>query len=128
MVVMNFFRFERFKRENVIIVGIIFVLIKELLLLNYFLNLLVIEFNVLWRGIKVRIFRFFFEGAEVRVVFICCVVDIFVVRKLCGFVGYSANYGCLYCNKFFLGGFGKKKDYSGFDRRSWFLRIDDFYR
>lgn len=54
MVVMNLPRSERFKRENVIIVGIIPVLSKEPPSLNTFLNPLVDELNVLWRGIKVK--------------------------------------------------------------------------
>ena len=128
MVVMNLPRSERFKRENVIIVGIIPALTKEPPSLNYFLNPLVTELNALWRGMKIRTFGSPTEGAEVRAALICCAADIPAARKLCGFVGHSANHGCSHCNKFFPGGFGEKKDYSGFDRRSWPLRTDDSHR
>lgn len=58
------------------------------------------------------------------VVLLCVLVDIFVVRKLCGFKGYSVYFGCFRCLKVFFGGFGEKKDYFGFDRESWEVRID----
>ena len=128
MVVMNLPRSERFKRENVIIVGIIPALTKEPPSLNYFLNPLVDELNALWRGIKIRTFTSPTGGAEIRAALLCCAADIPAARKLCGFVGHSANLGCSHCSKFFPGGFGEKKDYSGFDRRSWPLRTDDSHR
>ena len=115
MVVMNLPRSERFKLENVIIVGIIPALTKEPPSLNYFLNPLVTELKALWRGIKIRTFRSPTEGAEIRAAVICCAIDIPAARKLCGFVGHSVNHGCSHCNKFFPGG---EKDYSGLDRRS----------
>lgn len=116
MVVMNLPRSERFKRENVIIVGIIPALSKEPPSLNTFLNPLVDELNVLWRGIKVKTRKSPVEGSDIRAALMCCAADIPAARKLCGFVGHSANRGCSHCDKFFPGGFGEKKDYSGVDR------------
>ena len=45
--------------------------------------------------------------------------DIPAPRKICGFKGHSAFLGCSCCLKRFPGGFGEKKDYSGFKRNSW---------
>ena len=128
MVIMNLPRSERFKRENVIIVGIIPALSKEPPSLNSFLNPLVDELNALWRGVRVKTRRSPIEGAQIRAALICCAADIPAARKLCGFVGHSANRGCSHCNKFFPGGFGEKKDYSGFDRSTWPKRTDDSHR
>lgn len=101
---------------------------KEPPSLNYFLNPLVDELEALWRGIKVKTYRSPTEGAEIRAALVCCAADIPTARKLCGFVGHSANRGCSHCNKFFPGGFGEKKDYSGFDRSSSPKRTDDSHR
>lgn len=57
-----------------------------------------------------------------------CCIDLLCSRYIsCGFVGYSVNRGCLYCDKFFLGGFGEKKDYSRFDCSMWLRGIESFY-
>lgn len=45
----------------------------------------------------------------------CVGCDVFVIRKLCGFLGYIVNLGCLKCYKEFFGIVGNK-DYFGFDR------------
>ena len=128
MVIMNLPRSERFKRENVIIVGIIPALSKEPSSLNTFLNPLIDELKALWNGVKVKTKNAPIQGAEVRAALICCASDIPAARKLCGFVGHSANLGCSHCNKFFPGGFGEKRDYSGFDRSTWPKRTDSTHR
>ena len=128
IVIMNLPRSERFKRENVIIVGIIPALSKEPQSLNSFLDPLVGELTVLWHGIKVKTKKAPVQGEEIRGALICCAADIPAARKLCGFVGHSANRGCSHCGKFFPGGFGEKKDYSGFDRSTWPRRTDSSHR
>lgn len=92
--------------------GIILFLESELKL-YIFLDLCVDEFNGLWRGVLMFI-SFFFVLFRVIVVLFCVVVDIFVICKVCGFVGYFVNRVCLKCFKFFIGGFGEKKDFLGF--------------
>ena len=128
MVIMNLPRAERFKRENVLIVGIIPALAKEPASLNNFLNPLVDELNALWKGLKVRTYKAPAEGADVCAALLCCASDIPAARKLCGFVGHSAHRGCSHCDKYFPGGFGEKKNYSGFDRSSWPPRSDNSHR
>ena len=120
MVIMNLPRSEGFKRKNVIIVGIIPALSKEPQSLNSFLDPLVDELTVLWRGIKVK--------TKKRRGDTCC-TDLLCSRHIsCGFVGHSANRGCSHCDKFFLGGFGEKKDYSRFDCSTWPRGTDSLHQ
>ena len=48
----------------------------------------------------------------------CVACDIPAARKVCGFMGHSANLGCSCCLKFFPTT-SDKKDYSVFNRESW---------
>ncbi len=63
----------------------------------------------------------------VRCALLCVACDLPAGRKVCGFLSYTAKYGCSYCKKAFLGGFGNK-DYSGFDRDMWPKRTGDAHR
>lgn len=65
MVLMNFLRSIWFKKENVILVGIIFVFKYELKILNYFFEFVVDELNVLWKGVKVNIYKSLFIVVEI---------------------------------------------------------------
>ncbi|XP_044176728.1 uncharacterized protein LOC122946993 [Acropora millepora] len=119
--VMNLPRSQRFKFENVILGGIIPSLESEPKLLT-FLDPCVDELNGLWKGILLsRIL----PPVPLRVVaaLLCVAADIPATRKVCGFVGHSANRACSKCSKFFPGGFREKKDFSGFQQRSsWPIR------
>ena len=46
---------------------------------------------------------------------------------MCGFLGHSANLGCLKCLKQFPGQVGRI-NYSGFDRRQWKARTFDYHK
>ena len=70
MVIMNLRRSERFKWENVIIVGILPAMSKEPPSLNHFLDPLVGELEELWCGIKVKTYRSPTEGAEMLHLFV----------------------------------------------------------
>lgn len=48
----------------------------------------------------------------------CVGCDVPATRKLCGFLGHTANLGCSKCYKEFPGTVGNK-DNSGFDRDQW---------
>ena len=129
MVLMNLPRSERFKRENVILVGIVPAFAHEPPSLNNFLEPAVDELRALWRGVQVNTYDSPNEGVEMRAALLCCASDIPAARKLCGFLGHSANRGCSHCYKFFPGGFGEPKDYSGFqDRQSWPRRTTEQHR
>lgn len=125
MVLMNFFRSERFKFENVFFVGVIFGFYELKYNINLYLQFLVVEFNFLWKdGISVKKYGFI-ENEKFYVVFFCVGCDILVVRKVCGFIGYGLNKGCLKCKKFFFGLVGIKIDFLGFEL--CFLRSNNEY-
>ena len=108
LVLLNLPRAERFKWENVIVVGIISSMGKEPKNLNSFLKPLVEELKVLWKGVRLRsslsTIPLLFKAA-----LLCTSSDIPVSRKLCGFKGRSAELGCSKCFKKFPGGFGEKR-------------------
>ena len=117
-VIMNLPRSQRFKFENVILGGIIPSLESEPKF-HTFLDPCVDELNGLWRGVLMSTSL---SSAPFRVIaaLLCVAADIPATRKACGFVGHSANRVCSKCFKLFTGGFGEKKDFSGFqDRLSW---------
>ena len=117
-VIMNLPRSERFKFENVILGGIIPSLDCEPKL-ESFLDPCVDELNGLWKGISIAT-SLSTVPLKVVAALLCVAADIPATRKVCGFVGHSANRACSKCYKFFDGGFGEKKDFSGFhDRLSW---------
>ena len=130
MAVMNLPREERFKRHNVILIGVIPAFKHEPKHLNYFLEPLVKELKPLWRGVEIDEIKG--ESANYTKIYgalLCCASDIPAARKLCGFMGHSAMKGCSHCLKSFPGGFKEKKDYSGFnDRNSWPKRSSRLHR
>ena len=118
IVILNLPREERYKRENVLLVGVIPGLNKEPETLNTFLSPLVDELNALWKGVKMSTHEHR-EGVRVTGSLLCAAADIPAARKLCGFLSHSAKFGCSKCFKLFPGGFGEKRNYSGFDRLLW---------
>ncbi|KAK2549018.1 hypothetical protein P5673_030647 [Acropora cervicornis] len=101
---------ERFKWENIIVVGIVPSLDSEPK--DQFLEPAVDELKALfastfWAAIK------------------SISSDVPDTRKICGFKGHSVILGCSRCLKKFPSGFGEKRDYSGFDRNSWSPRMNE---
>lgn len=94
MVLMNLPRNIRFKKENVILVGIIPALAHEPKSLNHFLEPAINELKALWIGVKVNTCNSPSTSVEVRAAPLCCAADIPAARKLCGFLGHSAKRGC----------------------------------
>lgn len=127
LVILNLPRSERFKWENVIVVGIIPAMGHEPKDLNEFLKPAVDELRALWKGVRLQsslsVIPLLF-----RVALLCTSSDIPATRKLCGFKGHSAELGCSRCLKKFPGSFGEKRDYSGFDRDSWVKRNNKDHR
>ena len=91
---MNLPREIRFKKENIIVVGIIPALDQEPGSLNSFLGPLVKELKTLWRGINIKTAHQSVLGEVCREALLCCSSDLPANRKLCGFVGHSATHGC----------------------------------
>ena len=115
MVLMNLPRSERFKPENVFLVGIIPGPHEPRLTINSYLQPLVAELNQLWKdGITVRAHGAL--GGEVYHVALLCVgCDVPAARKVCGFTGHASCKGCSKCTKYFPGSVTTKIDFSGFD-------------
>ena len=120
--VMNLPRLERFKQENILLLGILPSFEHEPPSLNTFLEPFVNELKEFWNpGIRLYTaespkFRLLF-----RIALMCVACDIPAARKCCGFKGHNANLGCSRCAKYFPGGFGSK-NYGGFNRDTWPLR------
>ena len=115
---MNLPRSERFKFENVIIGGFIPALDSEPKV-ETFLDQCVDELNGSWKGILLTT-SLSPVSLKVFAALICVAADIPATRKVCGFVGHSANRACSKCFKFSPGASEKKKDFSGIEYRpSW---------
>ena len=114
MTVMNLPRDMRYKRENVILGGLI-PGPKEPSDNNPFFKPLVEELLELWEGVQMAV-----DGHDktVRCAVLCIACDIPAGRKICGLPWYTAHYACSRCKKYFPGTFGCI-DYSGFNRDSW---------
>ena len=91
---------ERFRWENIIIVGIVPSLNSEPENLNEFLEPAMKELRSLWIGVKLKsaLGRI---PLTFRAAVLCTSSDIPATRKLCGFKSHSANLGCSECLKQF---------------------------
>ncbi|XP_019624867.1 PREDICTED: uncharacterized protein LOC109470372 [Branchiostoma belcheri] len=123
LVILNLPREERFKEENLIIVGLIPGPKEPKLDINTFLEPLVEELQDLWNGVLLRDNSSC--GAHIyRAALVCLSSDIPAIRKCGGFVGHVALRGCSKCLKTFTRErFGTKADYSGADRTAWTPRV-----
>ncbi|XP_028416158.1 uncharacterized protein LOC114539750 [Dendronephthya gigantea] len=109
LVIMNLPRSERFKPENVLLVGLIPGPKEPSLNINTYLKPMVTELNLLWTdGININ------SEICIRAALLCIACDLPAVRKVCGFTGHGARNGCSKCKKAFLGVVGKM-DFSGFE-------------
>ena len=125
--IMNLPRNERFKRENVILLGIIPAMDHEPPHVNAFLQPLVAELQELKTGVRMYTSESPRFRVTVRAMLLCAACDIPAGRKLCGFMGHSATLWCSRCLKRFAGGFGSH-DCSGFDRDNWPPRTIDVHK
>ena len=119
---LNLPREERYKRENIIVVGIIPSMGDggEPPSLNTLIKPLVDDFKRLFAGVE-------FEISNGKVMcygyLIGCSSDIPANKKLCGFLSHSAHKGCSRCLKEFksmrIANNHSKLNYSGFNERQW---------
>ena len=65
-----------------------------------------------------------FGTACVVAALLCVAADIPATRKVCGFVGHSANKACSKCLNLLPGGFQEERDFSGFQRRPLWPKRD----
>ena len=125
LALMNFLRHLRFKRENVLLVGIIPALKSYPASLNAFLKPLVDELKAMWEdGVLLTTSQSPTFRLQHRLALLCISCDIPASRKACGFLGHSAKIGCSKFLKVFPGEFGYR-DYSGFNRELWPLRANN---
>lgn len=104
LAISNLPRAVRFKRENIIIVGILPGPSEPNCdQLCAYMEPLVDELNELWsEGMVCQTA----EGNDiaVRVALLCCACDVPAARKLCGFLSHNAKMGCSKCKKKFVSG------------------------
>ena len=128
MTVNNLPRTMRYKRENVIIVGIIPGPKEPKLTINSFLRPLVNDLKKFWTGVFVSCDNHPLKCLFIRAALVCCACDIPATRKLCGFMGHTAALGCSKCLKSFshttstIEEGHHKMDYSGYDQETWPVR------
>ena len=124
---LNLPRAKRFKWENNIVIGIVPSFDKEPKDMNQFLEPAVDELKALWKGIWLKScvskFASTFHAAVISIS-----SDVPATTKICGFQGHSAIWGCSCCLREFLGSFGEKRYYFGFDRNSWKPRTNQDLR
>ena len=115
--ILNFPRALRYRKENMILVGVIPGPHEPALHINTFLEQLVHDLLKLWHGVEMQTC----EGPQIiRAAVLCNSSDIPATRKVGGFVGHGARKGCSRCLKNFpVSSFGEKADYSGFDSNTW---------
>ncbi|EXX58557.1 hypothetical protein RirG_196880 [Rhizophagus irregularis DAOM 197198w] len=119
-VICNLLREVRFKKENMLILGLLPGPNEvKLHKINYYLFPIVNELLEFWNGIKIPA-----AGKNIRLALICCSNDIPAARKLCGHV--SALVSCHRCYKTSnSNGNGNKSNFGGFDNMDdWFVKKD----
>ena len=115
-VVMNLPRAIRYRQENVILVGLMPGPHEPKHNINSFIEPMVTELLELWEGVEMNISC---VGRKVvRCALLCIGCDLPAGRKICGFLGHNARYGCSRCYKPFPGSVGNM-DYSGFLLDTW---------
>ena len=124
LTVSNLPRTLRFKRENLIQVGIIPGPTEPKCDINSFLDPLTKELVDFWGGIEMKIHALP-NFHLVRAALLCVACDLPAGRKVCGFLSHSANHRCSRCMKVFPVG---SKDYSGFNREQWQARTNSSHR
>lgn len=125
LTVMNLPRSVRFRQENVMLIGLLPGPREPKHDINAFLGPLVHELQSFWCGTEMNISST--GNVKIRCALLCVACDIPASRKVCGFLGHSANFGCSKCFKKFSGSVGSK-NYSGFDRSTWPERTMEQHR
>lgn len=107
LTILNLPRQERFKKRNIILIGLIPDMKSEPPT-NSFIEPLVEELRIAWNGFTMNSFKCQQNPATFKVALICVGCDIPASRKLCGFLGHSATKGCNKCTNTFDGVVGGK--------------------
>ena len=127
LVIGNLPRSERYKMENVIVVGVMPGLSEPKKHMNSYLKPLVDELLELSDG------TYLFSPSlyiPIRCALknMCVTCDLPATRKACGFTSFSSTQGCSKCfERFPCEAFGKKSDFSGYDRDTWPIRTHNLH-
>ena len=127
LTVLNFPRDIRYKPENIILVGIIPGPTEPKYTINSFLTPLVVDLQKAWTD-GFQLLTNYNDSIRVRVALACVSCDVPASRKVCGFLGINATFGCNKCLKRFGTSFRNPTDFSGFDRENWELRTVEQHR
>ena len=124
LTVQNLPRVERYKQENVILVGVMPGPHESSLTINFYLSPLLEELIEFWKGVVIPVQRGNATvNINVRLALSCVACDIPASRKVCGFVGHNARLGCNKCLREF-----QRFDFSGYDRNNWQPRSGSVHR
>lgn len=125
--VLNLPRNVRYKRENIILAGVIPGPSEPSLNINSYLSPLVLELLQLWDGVSLCV-----HGSNskklVRAALLGTPCDLPAGRKVCGFLSHSANLGCSRCYCSFSEGVFGHRNYSDFNRENWEHRSNEKHR
>lgn len=127
LTVQNLPRQERYRIENLLLVGILPGPSEPNLIMNSYLMPMVEELLQLWQGVIVPIETPHGKiQIRVRAALSCVACDIPASRKVGSFLSHNAILGCNKCLKRFkhysTENGGTITDYSGYDRENWELR------
>ena len=117
LVFMNLPRSIRFKRENVVLLGLIPGPSEPPLNINTYLTPFVVDLLALWQGVPFLMADK--STVTIRCALLCVACDLPAGRKVCGFLNHTANLGCSKCYCAFCTGIFGKSCYAGFDRSVW---------
>jgi hypothetical protein len=90
LTILNLPRHERFKKVNVILVGLIPDMKSEPPT-NSFIEPLVDELQTAWDGFSMKRYKSLQTPVIFKLALVCVGCDITASRKLCGFLGHSAT-------------------------------------
>ena len=119
LAIMNLPHNIRYKRENIIILGLIPGPKEPSISIDTYLTPHISDLLSLWQGVLVEVYGG--TNRSIHGALLCVACDLLAGRKVCGFLSYTANLGCSCCyHKFGTGVFGRF-NYSGFRWKSWRL-------
>ena len=125
LVILNLPREERYKKQNMILVGIIPGPHEPSLNINSYLTPLVLELKEFFSGVSLSCSSQtgMMFSATIRLALIGVLCDLPASRKVCGFCSFNATQGCNKCMKVFsTRSFGESPDYSGYNTQEWPVR------